>query len=202
LLLALLDGCVAVPANGLSVFVAPNFATVQTGQTQQFTSTVTGSSNTAVTWSARGGTISSTGLYTAPSTTGTYTVTATSVADSTKSGSATASVSITPTSGSWLNQVERWFGLITEPMIRRGTFHSGRELEHAVYEWLAKWNEKPKPFTWSATADVILEQGRPSQRILEDTTLTTLIVLQLDATIFPFAPALSTCIHIRAGRAK
>jgi hypothetical protein len=155
-----------------------------------------------VTWSARGGTISSTGLYTAPSTTGTYTVTATSVADSTKSGSATASVSITPTSGSWLNQVERWFGLITEPMIRRGTFHSGRELEHAVYEWLAKWNEKPKPFTWSATADVILEQGRPSQGIIEDTTLTTLIVLQLDATIFPFAPALSTCIHIRAGRAK
>jgi hypothetical protein len=72
----------------------------------------------------------------------------------------------------------------------------------AVYEWLAKWNEKPKPFTWSATADVILEQGRPSQRIIEDTTLTTLTVLQLDATIFPFAPALSTCIHIRAGRAK
>jgi hypothetical protein len=50
LLLALLDGCLPVPANslsGLSVFVAPNFATVQTGQTQQFTSTVTGSSNTA-----------------------------------------------------------------------------------------------------------------------------------------------------------
>jgi hypothetical protein len=151
LLLALLDGCVAVPANGLSVFVAPNFATVQTGQTQQFTSTVTGSSNTAVTWSARGGTISSTGLYTAPSTTGTYTVTATSVAD-----------------------------------IRRGTFHSGRELEHAVYEWLAKWNEKPKPFTWSATADVILEQGRPSQRIIEDTTLTTLIV---NGSTLPFSPS-------------
>jgi hypothetical protein len=146
LLLALLDGCVAVPANslsGLSVFVAPNFATVQTGQTQQFTSTVTGSSNTAVTWSARGCTISSTGLYTAPSTTGTYTVTATSVADSTKSGSATASVSITPTSGSWLNQVERWFGLITEPMIRRGTFHSGRELEHAVYECSPSGTKNP-----------------------------------------------------------
>jgi hypothetical protein len=84
-------------------------------------------------------------------------------------------------------------------MIRRGTFHSGRELEHAVYEWLAKWNEKPKPVTWSATADVIFEQGRPSQRIIEDTTL---IVLQLDATILPFAAALSTSIHIRAGRAK
>jgi transposase len=44
----------------------------------------------------------------------------------------------TPTSSSWLNQVERWFGLITERMMRRGTFLSVRELEQAIYEWLAK----------------------------------------------------------------
>jgi transposase len=66
----------------------------------------------------------------------------------------------TPTSSSWLNQVERWFGLITEKMIRRGTFHSVDELERAIYAWLATWNDAPKPFVWHATADVILEKVR------------------------------------------
>jgi len=66
----------------------------------------------------------------------------------------------TPTSGSWLNQVERWFGLITDKMIRRGTFHSVDELERAIYEWLATWNQKPKAFVWKATADVILDKVR------------------------------------------
>src|SRR6516165_10589062 len=66
----------------------------------------------------------------------------------------------TPTSSSWRNQVESWFGLITERMIRRGTFHSVKELERAIYEWLANWNEAPRPFTWRATADVILDKVR------------------------------------------
>jgi transposase len=66
----------------------------------------------------------------------------------------------TPTSSSWLNQVERWFGFITEKMIRRGTFHSVEELERAIYAWLALWNDAPKPFAWYATADVILEKVR------------------------------------------
>jgi len=66
----------------------------------------------------------------------------------------------TPTSSSWLNQVERWFGLITDKMIRRGTFHSVGELEAAIYRWLADWNGEPKPFVWQATADVILEKVR------------------------------------------
>jgi transposase len=66
----------------------------------------------------------------------------------------------TPTSGSWLNQVERWFGLITAKMIRRGTFHSVDELERAIYAWLASWNDKPKAFVWKATADVILDKVR------------------------------------------
>ena len=69
-------------------------------------------------------------------------------------------IHFTPTSSSWLNQVERWFGLITDKMIRRGTFHSVEELEHAIYEWLANWNQTPKPFIWIATADVILEKVR------------------------------------------
>ncbi len=69
-------------------------------------------------------------------------------------------IHFTPTSSSWLNQVERWFGLITDKMIRRGTFHSVDELEHAIYAWLANWNDAPKPFVWKATADVILEKVR------------------------------------------
>jgi transposase len=66
----------------------------------------------------------------------------------------------TPTSSSWLNQVERFFALITERMIRRGTFHSATELEQAIYKWLAQWNGSPTPFTWKTSADVILDKVR------------------------------------------
>src|SRR5215472_5274590 len=66
----------------------------------------------------------------------------------------------TPTSSSWLNQVERWFAEITRRQIRRGTFKSVRELEKAIYEYLAAWNENPKPFVWKATADIILDKVR------------------------------------------
>jgi transposase len=66
----------------------------------------------------------------------------------------------TPTSSSWLNQVERLFGLITDRMIRRGTFHCVDELERAIYKWLANWNQEPQPFVWKATADVILDKVR------------------------------------------
>src|SRR5208337_1180999 len=62
-------------------------------------------------------------------------------------------VHFTPTSSSWLNQVERWFGLITERMIRRGTFHSVTELKSAIYQWLATWNHQPKPFVWRAKSE-------------------------------------------------
>ena len=66
----------------------------------------------------------------------------------------------TPTSSSWLNQVERFFALITGRMIRRGTFHSAEELEKAIYEWLAHWNGSPTPFVWKASADLILDKVR------------------------------------------
>jgi len=66
----------------------------------------------------------------------------------------------TPTSSSWLNQVERLFGIITDRMIRRGTFRSVGELETAIYSWLAAWNSSPTPFTWTATADIIIEKVR------------------------------------------
>jgi len=66
----------------------------------------------------------------------------------------------TPTSSSWLNQVERFFALITEKMIRRGTFLCVGELERAIYQWLSDWNDEPQPFVWKATADVILDKVR------------------------------------------
>jgi putative transposase len=66
----------------------------------------------------------------------------------------------TPTSSSWMNQVERWFALITQRMIRRGTFHSVVELEKAIYRWLSSWNGQPAPFVWKASADVILDKVR------------------------------------------
>jgi transposase len=62
----------------------------------------------------------------------------------------------TPTSGSWVNQVERWFGEITEKRIRRGSFQSVSSLEKAIQEYLDYNNEKPRPFIWTADADLIL----------------------------------------------
>ncbi|MBZ5602288.1 MAG: hypothetical protein LAO79_08280 [Acidobacteriia bacterium] len=79
----------------VQVSVSPSAITLAPGQTQQFTATVTGTSNTAVTWVATGGTITSAGLYTAGSSAGSFTVTATSVADSTKSASATIQINST-----------------------------------------------------------------------------------------------------------
>lgn len=77
---------------GVAVSVSPSSVTLQPGLSQQFTATVTGSTNTAVTWSATAGTISASGLYTAPTTVGTYSVTAVSQADATKSATATVIV--------------------------------------------------------------------------------------------------------------
>ena len=62
----------------------------------------------------------------------------------------------TPTSASWLNQVERFFAEITRRRIRRGTFESVRSLEQAIREYLQEHNRNPKPFVWTATADEIL----------------------------------------------
>lgn len=62
----------------------------------------------------------------------------------------------TPTSASWLNLVERWFGLLTEKQLRRGVHQSSGELEAAIYRYLDLTNEDPKPFVWTKTADQIL----------------------------------------------
>jgi hypothetical protein len=80
----------------VSISISPSTVSLSTGGQEQFTANVSGTSNTAVTWSASGGTVSTSGLYVAPSTAGTYTITAVSAADTTKAASATASVSVAP----------------------------------------------------------------------------------------------------------
>jgi transposase len=62
----------------------------------------------------------------------------------------------TPTSSSWLNQVERWFSLITGRMLRRGVHRSVRELVTAIKFYLDANNKSPKPFVWTKSADHIL----------------------------------------------
>lgn len=64
----------------------------------------------------------------------------------------------TPTSASWLNQVERFFARITEDRIRRGAFTSVPQLERAIHDYLAEHNKAPKPFAWTADADAILDR--------------------------------------------
>jgi transposase len=65
-------------------------------------------------------------------------------------------VHFTPTYGSWINLVERWFAEITNKRIRRGVFRSVKELEAAIREYIGVYNENPKPFVWAKTADQIL----------------------------------------------
>jgi len=62
----------------------------------------------------------------------------------------------TPTGSSWINQVERWFGYLTDQMIRRGVHKSVQSLEADIRAWIASWNENPRPFAWTKTAEEIL----------------------------------------------
>ena len=74
-------------------------------------------------------------------------------------------VHFTPTYGSWINLVERWFAELTNKRIRRGVFRSVKELESAIREYISVHNEAPKPFVWTRTADQILDSiARYAQR--------------------------------------
>ncbi|WP_316739965.1 IS630 family transposase [Streptomyces sp. MK7] len=66
-------------------------------------------------------------------------------------------VHFTPTGSSWINQVERWFGLLTDKLIRRGVHTSVQALENDIRDWIDTWNENPRPFAWTKTADEILK---------------------------------------------
>src|SRR4030088_1405952 len=64
----------------------------------------------------------------------------------------------TPTYSSWLNQVERWFGLLTDTQLRRGVHKNLQALERDIRAWIKQWNQNPKPFMWTKTADEILQR--------------------------------------------
>jgi transposase len=72
----------------------------------------------------------------------------------------------TPTSASWLNLVERWFAELTNKLLRRGAHRSVRALNTDIRAWIETWNEDPRPFVWTKTADQILESiARYCERI-------------------------------------
>ncbi|MCX5150883.1 IS630 family transposase [Streptomyces sp. NBC_00320] len=64
----------------------------------------------------------------------------------------------TPTGSSWLNLVERWFAELTTKKLRRGVHRSVQPLERDILAWLAGWNDHPRPFVWTNTADEILDK--------------------------------------------
>jgi transposase len=74
----------------------------------------------------------------------------------------------TPTSSSWLNLVERWFAELTTKKLRRGAHRSVRALNHDIRDWIETWNDHPRPFAWTKSAEEILESiARYCNRINE-----------------------------------
>jgi transposase len=65
----------------------------------------------------------------------------------------------TPTSASWMNQIEIWFGILTRQAVRRGSFSSVKDLTSAIDEFTRQWNDGATPFTWIKTADQILAKA-------------------------------------------
>ena len=72
----------------------------------------------------------------------------------------------TPTYASWLNQVERWFGIITQRAIRRGTFSSVKQLTGKIDRFVNDYNTKTRPFVWTATADSILAKVERLSKVI------------------------------------
>ena len=72
-----------------------------------------------------------------------------------------------PTSSSWLNLVERWFGELTSKRIRRGSFVSVPDLKRAIDEFLDAWNEQPRPFVWTASVQSICQKLARCRQTLE-----------------------------------
>ncbi len=73
-----------------------------------------------------------------------------------------------PTSSSWLNQVERWFGELTQKAVRRGAFISVADLQEAIEQFLDAWNEAPRPFVWTATVEKIMAKIERARQKLEE----------------------------------
>jgi transposase len=79
-------------------------------------------------------------------------------------------VHFTPTYASWINQVERWFGVITQHAIRRGSFSSVTDLKRKIQRYVEHHNQHPQPFVWTATADSILSKIERLCKVINGTS--------------------------------
>ena len=165
-------------ASNVSVTVSPTSASAQTGQQMQFTSTVSGTTNTAVTWTASGGTVSTNGQYTAPSSAGTYTVTATSAADYTKSASAVVTVSqpaqVSISSFTQDGEPSKWSATTIWGIRVRDQQHS-RDLvsigRHSLDRWPVRCSERCRNFhcdryersRFQQSASAVVTVSQPAQ---------------------------------------
>jgi transposase len=84
-------------------------------------------------------------------------------------GHARYHVHFTPTSASWLNQIERWFSEITRKRIRRGTFRSLQALVRAIHAYIRESNKTARPFTWTAAATTIVRKVQKAKETSETT---------------------------------
>lgn len=75
----------------------------------------------------------------------------------------------TPTYASWLNQVERWFGIISQRAIRRGSFRNVKSLTTRINNFIEHYNKNASPFTWTATADSILNKLKRLAKVISGT---------------------------------
>ena len=73
----------------------------------------------------------------------------------------------TPTSASWLNLVERFFSELTQRRLKRGVVHAVKELEDAIYAYLAHRNANPTPYTWTASVQTIVDKVKRANDTLE-----------------------------------
>ena len=75
----------------------------------------------------------------------------------------------TPTYASWINQVERWFAIISQRAIRRGSFRNVRELRQSIEQFIERYNHDPRPFKWTATAESILAKVTKISKLISGT---------------------------------
>jgi transposase len=109
----------------------------------------------------------------------------------------------TPTGSSWINQVERWFGFLTDQMIKRGAHKNVQALEKDIRDWVADWNTRPRPFIWTKTAEEILESlARYCRRIsgAAPSAVTTKVHRACDTVVMSGAgtPACWWLVRVRA----
>src|SRR5262249_37106131 len=100
-----------------------------------------------------------------------------------------------PTSSSWLNLVERWFGEVTTRKIRRGSHRSVAELEADINAWIKQWNDDPRPYVWVKTAEQILESiAAYCQRLIPTINVSALVDHHICAT------QANGCVPLGCGR--